>query len=329
MLDVYNLEISRYMVNVDGQMMHFPTSEQLQYAKMEVQIRWLYLLTAYKEHQRYEEMLKVKDFRELIDKYGKEQELTDQYQKGLEFAPDRELYIKKRIQIYEETLLKYKAGIGVRDERSHAPIEIEVGGYKRIGYEWVNNGYNARPYDLETSTLRNVTLCPSVPAERRYGIYCQVLYQLAFGGALAFHLAFLRERLKKGEPEQPSPPVTQTFWRGTPADKVRLFESLATEGFVACTSENKVNFFNNAPVQWLHDGRSLFYLLEQLRSKEYKMLLLNETLGPLIRANFVDKNGKPFKNISQNKSGMTNANKGGKPRLAAAIDAILHNSLKS
>jgi hypothetical protein len=60
-----------------------------------------------------------------------------------------------------------------------------------------------------------------------------------------------------------------------------------------------------------------------LKEKPYKMLLANENLGPLIRNNFRDKLGNEFKNISQNMSGMINANKAGKPRQGEKIDNIL------
>ena len=322
-LDIYNLELSSYILNINGQIMHFPTAEQLLYAKMEVQIRWFYILQGYKEHQRYEEMLKVKDFRELIEKYGREQELTEQYQKGLEFAPDRELYIKKRIQIHEDILPKFRAGISVRDEKSHIPIQVDVGEYKRIGYEWANNGHNAQPYDLQTTTLRNVTLCPSVPAERRYAIYCQVLYQLASGGALAFHLAFLRQQLNKTDPASPVKPITHRIWQGTQAKKERLFDELTKEGFLNPGGYSKENFLNNQSVQWKQDARSLLYMLHELKSKPYRLFLPGESLGPVVRDNFTNKGGQPFKNVKQNLSGMINTNKTGKPRLAQQIDAIL------
>jgi hypothetical protein len=323
MLDVDNLELSGYGQIVNGRMMRFPTPDQLQYARMEVQIRWFCLLEGYEDRQRYEEMLKIKHFRELIDRYGREQELMEQYHKGLEFAPDRELYIKKRIQIHEDILPRYQARIGVRDEKSHVPIEIDAGEYKRIGYEWVINGHNAKPYDLQTMTFRNVTLCPTVPPERRYGIYCHVLYQLAAGGALAFHLAFLRQELKKPTSPKASDKAPGLCWQGNEEQRLALFDELAVESFLADNAEDKANFFNNLPVRWNQDGRSLFYLLNQLKEKRHKMLLPNENLGPLVRYNFRDKGGNEFKNISQNMSGMFNANKAGKPRQAGKIDTIL------
>jgi hypothetical protein len=48
-----------------------------------------------------------------------------------------------------------------------------------------------------------------------------------------------------------------------------------------------------------------------------------ESVGSIVRENFVDKNGNPFKNVNQNISGMNNANKRGKPRLAGLIEEIL------
>jgi hypothetical protein len=98
---------------------------------------------------------------------------------------------------------------------------------------------------------------------------------------------------------------------------------LAVESFLADNAKDKANFLNNRPVRWNQDGRSLFYLLNQLKEKRYKMLLPNENLGPLVRYNFRDKGGNEFKNISQNMSGMFNANKVGKPRQASKIDTVL------
>jgi hypothetical protein len=87
--------------------------------------------------------------------------------------------------------------------------------YRRIGYAWVNNGHIAGRSDLETITLRNVTLCPDVPPEGHYAIYRNVLNQVAIGGAIAFHLAFLREQLNGRKTARSKKPETKNIGKGT------------------------------------------------------------------------------------------------------------------
>ena len=74
---------------------------------------------------------------------------------------------------------------------------------------------------------------------------------------------------------------------------------------------------------WLLDGRSLLYMLLELRTKKYKCFAVYESLVQLVKDNFVDKNGAPFKNVSQNTSGMTTSNLNARPRRAGAIDQVL------
>lgn len=326
--DVYNLKRSTYEVNLGNKLVSFPTPEQLQYMFMEAQLRWFRILQNYKEQRRYERMLLVKDFKELIDTYGEGDKLMDQYRKGLEFAPDGELYIQTRISNHESVLLQFSSAMGVYTTNYDSTVQIQTGEYRRIGYAWVNNDHNALPEDLRTITFRNADLVSTVPAESLYSVYNHVLYQLACGGAIAFHLAFLRNELKKpAAPKALSKPAS-FCWQGTDEQRLELFDLLAEDSFMAESDVNRGNFLNNRPVLWKLDGRSLFYLLYQLKDKRYKMLLVNENLGPLVRNNFRDKLGKEFRNISQNMGGMLNANKGGKPRHADKIDEILRKAFK-
>jgi len=321
-LDVYNLVTSSYRVNMGGHLVTFPTSEQLQYAKMEVEIGWYRILMAYKAQMRYEKMVSVKDFKELIETYGRMESLVEEYTQGLKFAPDRALFIQTRINNYESVLPIFRSSIGIRDNQN-SEIKVQTGEYKRIGYAWVNNGYNAKPKDLIVSTRNNATLCPTVQTEDRYQIYNQVLSNLAEGGAIAFHLAYLREQLGNTNDSNRFSRRPDPFWQGSDEQRLRLFHALAAESFL--DSSNADYFLMNNVVQWKQDGRALFYMLNELKRKPYKMLLTSENLGPLVQHNFLNKKGQPFKYVRQNMSGMINTNKAEKPRLALAIDMVLQS----
>lgn len=64
-------------------------------------------------------------------------------------------------------------------------------------------------------------------------------------------------------------------------------------------------------------------LLEELKSKPYRFLLREQNLVPLINANFVDKNGKAFKYINQNKSGANNYTVRNMPRGGQQLKDLL------
>lgn len=321
--DVFTMTKARYQLNVNGKMLSYPTADQMKYVIMEVRIRWLKFLQGYKDKIKFEEMLSSKDFKTLIEHYGEGDKLLESYLEGLNFAPDREVYINTRIKNYESVLPKYQAIVNAWDRQNKKEIKIQLGEYKRIGYAWVNNGHNASRSDLECSTLRNLTLCPDVPPEGRYYIYINLLHQLATGGAMAFHIAFLRDQLRQPAMTKMKKTASSNFWKGTLEQKVRLYEELVAESFIEKSDPNKINFLNNSPVEWKVDGRTLFYFLNRLKERKYQLLPINENLGPLIRDNFVNKDGKPFKNVSQNMSGMLNATKNGKPKLSPKIDEIL------
>jgi hypothetical protein len=320
---------SPYSLTIAGISTTFPTEDQLVYVMLEIQVRWMKLLQAKKDKRRLEEMLSGKDFKELIDRYGETDKLLSDYKKGLGFAPDRERYIQKRIETYESVLPKFQSSIHAWDKEFRQEIQIQTGEYRRIGFAWVNNGHNAQSSDLHTITYSN-TIASNVPSEGRYSIFANILYQLATGGAIAFHVAYLRKQLQKTTPstkrQQTKP---RNIWQGTEAQRTRLFDELAEEGFVKSTFANKNRFLKNKTIQWLQDGRSLFYLLEELKRKIYGALNRYENLGPLIRDNFLNRNGQPYKNVSQNKSGMHSINKASKPRLGNQIDTILASTFKS
>ena len=321
--DVFTIATAPYELNINEKLISYPTVDQMKYAIMEVKIRWLRFLNGYKSKIKFDEMLLSKDFKTLIDNYGEGDKLLESYMEGLNFAPDREVYINTRIKNYESVLPKYQAIVHAWDKQNKREIKIQLGEYKRIGYAWVNNGHNASQSDLQCITYRNLTLCPEVPPEGRYQIYINLLYHLATGGAMAFHIAFLRDQLKQPTTANLKKPTASNLWKGTEEQKAKLFEELVAESFIDFTDSNKKNFLNNKSVEWKVDGRSLFYLLNQLKEKKYRLLSINENLGPLIRDNFTNKDGKPYKNVSQNMSGMLNATKNGKPKLAPKIEDIL------
>jgi hypothetical protein len=332
---INNLQNSTYQLNINGNQTSFPTPEQWKYVVMEVQARWLTILHGYRSEAQYEQMVNSPDFKSLINNYGGGEDLMNDYRKCLDFAPDREVIIKDRIKTYESIMAKPKASIVIRDWQTKQEVRIETGEYKGIGYAWVNGGYNGQSSDFRTMTLRNITLCPDVAAMQRFGVYVQVLHNLAVGGAIAFHLAFLRNELKTEAVAPPKSPRSTKkansplpVWQGTEAQREMLYEALVEELFIEDSPGCKSKFMNNQPVKWLQDARALYYMLKQLKEKKYKVLIYSVNWVPLVNANFVDRQGEKFKSVNQNISGMKTANRNGRPRQADAVDAILKRLVK-
>jgi len=330
-LDVNDLDDSTFMLRITNHKTTLSKTDQLRYIMMDIELQWLTTLHGHKSKMHFEQMISSQDFRALIDKYGEREKLMEVYRNGLEFAPDREVFINELIRQYESTMPKYQSGITIRDWTNNEELNIQTGEYRRIGYAWVNGGYNANNSELRSTSLGHLSLCPPhVPLIQRYSIYVQILYQLAAGGGIAFHLAFLRKELKNSSDNTPatvaivkSEPEQAGKWLGSEEKRQILYEALVEDSFVEHMADNQHRFMNNQPVKWLLDGRSLFYMLLELKKKKYKCLAAFESLAPLVKDNFVDKNGAPFKNVSQNTSGMTTTNLNARPRRADAIDQVL------
>ncbi|HUZ57890.1 MAG TPA: hypothetical protein VMU83_03840 [Hanamia sp.] len=142
------------------------------------------------------EMSACNSFKELIYKYGNEKELLHEYEKGLEFAPDKKRYIGGRIHIFQETLLTLTVTNSVWDFVNKKSISIQCGYYKRLGFEWVNNGFDATKEDFDLLIYRNTDLSGlHITNEDKNLIYISKFRLLAEGGALAFHIAYLRNEL--------------------------------------------------------------------------------------------------------------------------------------
>lgn len=142
------------------------------------------------------EMSICDNFKELINKYGNGKELLNDYRKGLEFAPDKKRYIESRVHIFEETLSTFIYTNHVRDFVTKKSIPIQCATYKRLGFEWVNNGINATKEDFDLVIYRNTGLWGlHITNKEKNLIYLSKFRLLAEGGALAFHVAFLKNEL--------------------------------------------------------------------------------------------------------------------------------------
>jgi hypothetical protein len=207
----------------------------------------------------------------------------------------------------------------------------------------IQNRQEMRDYDPETNSLgyapsiikdiwmadkRIKTLYLSVKkyCELRNKNFETIAIHIAEFRAVNKLISKMRREIRKwvsGEQATSQNSSLKYFWQGTDDQKLKLFDELTAELFIQNTNENKTRFLNNQTVKWKQDGRSLFYLLHQLKQKKYNMLGRFENLGPIIRDNFVDKNGKAFKNIKQNANGMYSSTQNGKPRLAETIVEVL------
>jgi hypothetical protein len=333
-VDAFHLQSSPYKVDIDGQLTSFPTQEQQEYIKMEVQWRWRAILDDYRSKAMYVEMINTPDFKTLIEKYGGGDELKNQFLVCLDFAPDREVVIKEHMKNYESVMLKPMAGVNVRDWLTKQEIRIETGQYKAIGYAWVNGGHNQKSDEFRTLTAANLSINAQLGQMPRFGVYVNMLYNLAVGGAIALHLAFLRKELKKENATAPKvtrktkkendlPPV----WQGSEAQRERLYNALVFEGYIEDAPNGIYRFFKKQPVKWLRDARALFYMVQQLKAKDYKVVTYSAYMEPLVNENFVNEQAKKFKNVNQSISGMKNSKSGGRPRLADEIDEILKQLL--
>jgi len=137
------------------------------------------------------------DFQELIEKFGDAAELTRQYESARAFAPNKKLFIQRRMTILKETNDRYQATHHGWYPDPENKYQVSFGEYKRIGYAWVMGGYNATWKDLDSATLRNVSINAAVPFECRDEAYASLIYYLIQGGALAYHICFLQDELDK------------------------------------------------------------------------------------------------------------------------------------
>lgn len=164
-----------------------PTTLELFYAFK----NWLIKMKSGLEaKQRLRELLHCKDLVELMDKYGNGKELADRYHKGFDFAPDKERFITGQIDVQERTLKKYRCGFQYDTDKS-----MELGHYKRLGFDWVNNGYNATQEDFTRMAYAN-SLHASLPVHYHDQVSLLILSEVARGAALAFHVAFLKKQLR-------------------------------------------------------------------------------------------------------------------------------------
>ncbi len=145
---------------------------------------------------RLKEMLVCNDFNELIQKFGDLQVLLAQYEKGLDFAPDTKTYIETKISNLEGALANYSCTCHVWDTKQEKELTFQCAEYKRIGFAWVNIGYNGTKDDYEIFLYKNINLQRLDTTEKgRNQIRLHILCNLAEGGALAFYIAFLRKEL--------------------------------------------------------------------------------------------------------------------------------------
>ncbi|MBV4357361.1 hypothetical protein [Pinibacter aurantiacus] len=150
---------------------------------------------ANQSQRKMEEFKSCVDFCTLVKKYGDSENLRQEYLQQVKNAPSKKLMLERRISSLEKN--KERTGCRLHSwfPRPENKIEFEFGEYYRIGYAWMIAGYNATWHDLETATLRNLSVNAVFPPERRSEAYVMLIHQLIRGGAMAIHIAFLHEEL--------------------------------------------------------------------------------------------------------------------------------------
>lgn len=230
------------------------------------------------------EMSACDSFKELIYKYGNEKELLHEYEKGLEFAPDKKRYIERRIHIFEETLLTFIVTNNVWDFVNKKSISIQCGNYKRLGFEWVNNGFNATKEDFDLLIYRSTDLWGlHITNEDKNLIYISKFRLLAEGGALAFHIAYLINELNKKDLGRDQILNTmQTYY--TPKKLKKLYELLIKDNLIIETKENDfIYFFSGLPlismpkIYWNASKKKAFYLLRKICTN-FSLLTVNNCI---------------------------------------------------
>ncbi len=314
---------SAFQIISDQNNVQLPSAQQMLYVTCEFNKHWLRLLKGYGEKAMFEKMVAVNDFKMLIERYGDGHTLKESYLQRLEFAANREWFINEEIKTYESVIPRYQGSIICWDQEFEREVKVDTGQYKRRGYGWVIKGYNPPKKDLILMIRENASIPAGIPVESTYGIYILELKELALGGAIAYYVGFLKEELAKPVTVKKKKPVAAELWRGTESQREKLFEQLAAHCFVENSEQVKANFMKDEMVHWLADGRSLIYLMRCLQGPLYNMIRPYDHLGPVIKNNFVNKNGEEFKNINQNLNGMRNDNKKGEPRSARKIDGLL------
>jgi len=140
----------------------------------------------------YKKIYQCKDLKELAQQYGEEKQLIKYFNEGIKFAPDKARFIETKITNLEKTLTNFSCRFSSANYK-----EVELGEYRRIGFAWVNIGYNATGKDFEVSTYNNITINSQIPKNDRSYIYFNILKEIAIGASHAFHVAFLNNELKK------------------------------------------------------------------------------------------------------------------------------------
>lgn len=143
-------------------------------------------------YNRFKKIIISKNLRELMSHFDFEKELDLQYKKGIEFAPDTELFLRDRIKSIEENIKIRKSSVSYGNDKLY-----ELGEYTRIGYSWVIKGIAGSKEDFQLMTCKNLTLNTEIPQDRIYGIYYILLAELARGASTAFHMSFLHKQLTK------------------------------------------------------------------------------------------------------------------------------------
>lgn len=144
------------------------------------------------------EMLLCSDLLQLEAKHGNRVELIEKYEKARGIAPDLIKLTENFISTYEK-IMSSQSGSFL--EKQGETFSIRPYYYDKLGYDWVNNGYNASQKDF-------ITICNAIhQISRQSNIHVEEdeiprinyisLKHLAKGASMAFFVAFLKSQLRE------------------------------------------------------------------------------------------------------------------------------------
>lgn len=162
-------------------------------------LQYFIITMMHDEHEKewYDKLWSSADFWDLIKRFGGGDKLMKDHMERLVLAPDKSIFIQRQIDSLRSALRTNNMEHNIYDHVTGGRVKVAMGEYRRLGLAWVEGGYNRTMADLKMHTDGSIDLNARVPAGKHRYVHNNLLLAMAEGGALAFHLAFLKNELAK------------------------------------------------------------------------------------------------------------------------------------
>lgn len=149
------------------------------------------------DNELHDKLWSSADFWDMIKRFGGGDKLLKDHLERLVLAPDKAIFIQRQLDALRSSLKTNSMEHHLYDHATGSRVSVAFGEYRRLGVAWVEGGYNRSMDDLKMHTEGSVDLNARVPAAKHKYVHNHMLLAMAEGGALAFHLAFLKSELAK------------------------------------------------------------------------------------------------------------------------------------